>query len=97
MNPSLRFLATALLVAVPTVAQDQLVVLQGATIWPLGRAPINDGVVGFAGGKIQFVGDANTRIPEGARVVDCRGKVITPGLVDAVSYTHLTLPTIYSV
>ena len=39
-------------------------------------------------------------VPEGAEVLDYSDYQIAPGLVDThipVSYTHLTLPTIYSV
>jgi imidazolonepropionase-like amidohydrolase len=37
----------------------------------------------IGGGKVLAVGDASTAVPDGAKVVDCAGKTITPGLVDA--------------
>ena len=31
------------------------------------------------------------------QVIDCKSSCLSPGLVDTVSYTHLTLPTILRV
>jgi len=74
--------AVAVLVAAGT-AQDQVTVYKDARIWPGGAAPIEHGVLVVAGGKIQAVGGATTPLPDDATVVDCRGKTITAGLVDA--------------
>ncbi|MCC6670017.1 MAG: amidohydrolase family protein [Planctomycetes bacterium] len=60
-----------------------LVVLKGARIHPVASAPIDGGVLILAGGKVQALGGADLPVPEGAKVIDCTGKVITPGLVDA--------------
>lgn len=73
------------------VPQDQiaraqgLVVLKGARVLPVGAPAIENGVVVIAGGKIQLVGGADSVLPQGARVVDCAGKVIVPGFVDAAT------------
>ena len=40
---------------------------------------------------------ATKNIKEGTKIIEYKGKIITNKRVDAVSYTHLTLPTIYSV
>jgi imidazolonepropionase-like amidohydrolase len=49
---------------------------------PDGRAPLEDGTVVVANGKVQAVG-ANVAVPAGARTIDGRGKVVTPGFIDA--------------
>jgi len=49
---------------------------------PNGRAPLDDATLVLAGGKVQAVGAA-VRVPAGARVIDARGKVVTPGFIDA--------------
>ena len=78
------------------------VLFQNATVLTLcdDRPVLKGGYVGIAGGKIAFVGTAAPQEPA-ARTIDCRGKFLLPGLVNAhahtamsVSYTHLTLPTI---
>lgn len=74
--------ALAVLVAAAT-AQDQVTVYKDARILPGAAAPIEHGVLVVAGGKIQAVGGATTPLPNDAAVVDCRGKTITAGLIDA--------------
>jgi len=54
-----------------------------ARLLPGGAAAIADGVLVVHNGRIAAIGGADTPIPEGASVVDCRGKTITPGLIDA--------------
>jgi imidazolonepropionase-like amidohydrolase len=49
---------------------------------PDGHAPLSDGTVVLANGKVQAVG-ANVAVPAGARTIDGRGKVVTPGFIDA--------------
>ncbi len=85
MNPchASMFLLAALSLPTFVAAQAETVVYQGARILPGGRPAIDEGVLIVAGGKVQAVGGPATAIPQGARVVDCRGKTITPGLVDA--------------
>lgn len=73
----------ALLLAAATAAQDKAIVLRNARILPGGAPPIENGVLVVAGGKILAVGGTDTATPDGATVVDCTGKTITPGLVDA--------------
>jgi len=71
------------MLAIPAPAQQEAVVLKGATIYPVSGTVIENGVVILAGGKIQAIGGADTETPSGARVIDVTGKVITPGLIDA--------------
>jgi imidazolonepropionase-like amidohydrolase len=64
-------------------AQDKAIAYKGARILPSGAPAIDEGVLVVAGGKIQAIGGASLPIPDGAVVVDCSGKTITAGLVDA--------------
>ncbi len=81
--------ALALLTATAR-AQEKATVLKGATVYPVAAAPIENGIVVIAGGVIQAVGGPDTAAPDGAVVVDCSGKVITPGLVDAATTLGVT-------
>ena len=78
-------LTLSLALTPPLAAQSTPLVLKGARVLPVSGAPIQDGVVVMAGGKVQVVGGAATSVPEGATVVDLRGKVVTPGLIDAAA------------
>jgi imidazolonepropionase-like amidohydrolase len=73
----------AFALGVPLGAQQQTTVYTGARILPGGRPAIDNGVLVTAGGKILVVGGASTAVPDGAVTVDCAGRTITPGLIDA--------------
>ncbi len=64
-------------------AQDKATAYKNARLLPGGQPPIENGVLVVGGGKVLAIGGADTAIPAGAAVVDCAGKTITPGLVDA--------------
>ncbi|MEO6594008.1 MAG: amidohydrolase family protein [Planctomycetota bacterium] len=64
-------------------AQNQVTAFKGARILLGGDAVLENGVLIVAGGKIQAVGGGSQVIPDGASVVDCTGKTITAGLIDA--------------
>lgn len=69
-------------------------VLQGAKVYTVSGEVIEEGVVVIGeGGKVAAVGGPKTKIPEGATVVDVKGKVVTPGLVDG--FTHLGVVEIW--
>ena len=74
-------LVTALASVAPT--QDRATAFRNARILPGGAGTIENGVLVVAGGKILAVGGADVAVPDGATVVDCAGKTITPGLIDA--------------
>jgi hypothetical protein len=63
-------------------------VLAGGTVidvtnWGHSAADLPNAVVIIENGKIEEVGPADTvQVPKGARVVDCAGKYIIPGLID---------------
>ncbi|HEY7114407.1 MAG TPA: amidohydrolase family protein [Thermoanaerobaculia bacterium] len=68
--------------------EGQTVVLAGGTIIDVsnfGRSAddIRDGLVVIRGSRIAAAGSRNAiRVPEGARIVDVRGKYVVPGLTD---------------
>lgn len=78
------FLSLAAL-SLPLAAQEgnKTIVLRGAKVYPVTQSPIENGVVVIQAGKILAIGGPDTEVPAGAEEVDCKGKVITPGLVDA--------------
>lgn len=79
-----------LALAPSTTAQERALVLRGAEVHPVAGPVIPSGVVVIAGGKILAVGDSDLTVPEGARVVDCKGLVVTPGLIDAATTLGVT-------
>lgn len=64
---------------------DEAVLLRGATVLDGAGARLEDADVYFAEGVIQAVGVA-VDAPAGTRVVDARGKWITPGIIDVHSH-----------
>jgi imidazolonepropionase-like amidohydrolase len=71
-------------------AADRPVVFRGARIHTAAGAPLEDGVLVAHHGKIVAIGPAaDTKVPDGAQIIDVRGKVIIPGLVDTHSHIGL--------
>jgi imidazolonepropionase-like amidohydrolase len=66
-------------------AQAQPIAFRGARIIPVTGPEIASGTVVVQEGKIIALG-ANVPVPAGATVVEARGKVIMPGLVDTHSH-----------
>ncbi len=71
--------------AARAAASDTLFAFVGATLIDgTGAAPLTDATVVVRGTRIAAVGArATTAVPRGARVIDVRGKWITPGFVDS--------------
>ena len=97
LNISLLF-AVSLLHAQETVypaqPQSQNIVLTHATIHIGNGNVINDGMILFRDGKIISVGPTEP-VKDNAKIIDCTGKQIYPGLIDAV--TNLGLEEISAV
>src|SRR5258705_7328550 len=66
------------------IAWSQAVAIVGGTLIDgSGRAPLEDAAVVILNGRIQAVGKrADVTIPQGAEVIDAKGKSILPGLID---------------
>jgi imidazolonepropionase-like amidohydrolase len=78
-------LLAALAVALPNVALAQAVAITNARIETAGPGgSIASGTLVMNNGRIVAVG-ANVAVPAGARVIDAKGGVVTPGLVLATS------------
>ncbi|HEV8579033.1 MAG TPA: amidohydrolase family protein [Thermoanaerobaculia bacterium] len=83
MSRLLRFFALLIPIAAPALADT--VAITGATIHTLGsQGTIQNGTLVIEDGKVRAVG-ANVAVPSGARRIDARGKVVTPGLFDSLS------------
>lgn len=82
---NLALLGAALAIVPAAIAQERTLVLRGAEVHPVSRPVIPSGIVVIGGGKILAVGGPDLTVPEGARVIDCKGLVVTPGLIDAAT------------
>jgi len=60
-------------------------VIQGATIYDGEGGQIDNGMVYFADGEIQAIGQT-LEVPEGANIVDGTGLWVTPGIIDIHSH-----------
>jgi imidazolonepropionase-like amidohydrolase len=67
--------------------QEKPTAFVGARIIPIVGAPIEEGILLVQNGKIQAVGDARTvRLNSNVQVIDVKGRIIMPGLVDTHSH-----------
>jgi imidazolonepropionase-like amidohydrolase len=68
----------------PSPAQTKPIFLVGATLHLGNGTVIENGVIGFAGGKISHVGAGDTPFDRsGAEVIDAKGKRVYPGFIAA--------------
>jgi imidazolonepropionase-like amidohydrolase len=72
----------ALAAAAPAAAQPIAIV--GGRVHPVSGPVIENGTVVIDGGRIAAVG-ASVPVPAGARVIDAKGKWVTPGLINALT------------
>jgi hypothetical protein len=72
------------LATAPLLAQTRSVAIVGGTLIDgTGRAAVTDSVVIISEGRFQSVGKGSeVTIPQGAEVIDAKGKSILPGLID---------------
>lgn len=88
-----RSLITASLVLgialVPLLAHAETVAIVGGTVYPVSGPRITSGTVVLTDGRISAVG-ANVAVPKGARTIDARGKIVTPGLIAAATQLGLS-------
>jgi imidazolonepropionase-like amidohydrolase len=64
-----------------------ITVIRGATIFDGEGGRIDNGTLVLSDGVIQAVGGADVPSPDGAYVIDGRGKYVTPGIID--NHSHL--------
>ncbi len=64
------------------IANAQTTAFVGGTVYPVSGPPIENGTVLIAGDTIMAVGHA-IELPEGTRVIDVAGRVVTPGFIHA--------------
>jgi imidazolonepropionase-like amidohydrolase len=77
-------IAMVLVTSSPAWAQTRPIVLQGGVLIDgTGRQAVEDAVVVFQGGRIREAGKrGEVTIPQGAEMIDAKGKTILPGLID---------------
>ena len=71
---------------IPAPAAGTLVAITNANIMTASHGNIMNGTILIRNGKIAEIG-ANVTVPAGAKVIDGRGKWVTPGIIDAHSHT----------
>ena len=77
------FALAGLLAAItPSAACAQTIAITGGTVYPVATPKLTNATVVMRDGHIIAVG-TNVAIPPGARVIDARGKVVTPGFINA--------------
>jgi imidazolonepropionase-like amidohydrolase len=64
-----------------------ITVIRGATVFDGEGGRIENGTVVLSNGVVQAVGGADIQSPDGAYVIDARGKYVTPGVID--NHSHL--------
>jgi imidazolonepropionase-like amidohydrolase len=74
----------------PTALTAQTIAITGGTVFPVSSPKIENGTVLIQGSKILAIGP-DLPIPAGAKVIDARGRWVTPGLFHAASSIGLTL------
>lgn len=86
MNRFIRALAlpACLVVGAPTALAAPLTAIVGGHVHPVSSPPIPNGLVIVEGEQIRYVGPAKP-LPPGATIIDASGKVVTPGLIDAIT------------
>ena len=77
-------LAAILAVSAFTAAEDDITaIIGGRIIDGNGGPPVYDGVILIEGDRIKAVGsEADTPIPDGAKILDANGMTVMPGLID---------------
>ena len=66
----------------PAAAQDQVTAIRGARIYTVSGPVIDEGVILIRNGKIEDAG-RTVAIPPGATIIEAKGQIVTPGLIDA--------------
>lgn len=86
--------SAALVLALAAPVAGQTVAITGGRVFPVSGPPMDNATVVIVDGKISAVG-TNVAPPAGARIIDAKGKWVTPGLINAA--TRLGLVEVGSV
>ncbi|MCC6826442.1 MAG: amidohydrolase family protein [Acidobacteria bacterium] len=79
-------------IALTAAAQEKPVAFVNAKIIPIVGPQLDQGTIIVQNGKIAAIGDSRSiKVPSGATVIDAKGKVIMPGLID--SHSHIGEPS----
>ena len=81
-------LLSCLLLVLAAPAQAQLIAITDTTVYAKPEQKLEHATVLVRDGRIEGVG-SDVKVPEGARVIDGRGKVVTAGLVEPFSQVGL--------
>ncbi|HEV8632533.1 MAG TPA: amidohydrolase family protein [Thermoanaerobaculia bacterium] len=88
MSRSRLLLVLAIVLAVAGLPASrggaETIAITGGKVYPVSGPPLEGATVVLQDGKIAAVG-AGVAVPAGARVIDARGKVVTPGFFDSAS------------
>lgn len=88
MNRSLSIVTGLLLASAVPQLRAETVAITGGKVFPVSGPAVDGGTVVMRDGHIVAVG-AGVAVPAGARVIDARGKWVTPGLFDSASQVGL--------
>ncbi|QDX27520.1 amidohydrolase family protein [Sphingomonas suaedae] len=85
----MKLIASLVALAIAAPISAQTVAVTHAQAWTLeGDTPVHDATILIESGKILSVTSGGA-VPEGATVIDARGKPVTPGLVNAATQIGL--------
>jgi len=97
MRKAFWVVCIAITLAVGTAGQEKIsappetltVIRAGTLIDGKSDSPRRDQVIVIRGNRIESVGDASTKVPAGATIIDLSKATVLPGLID--SHTHIFL------
>lgn len=81
-------LAALGIATVPLTASAETIAITGGTVYPIVGPHIPNGTVVLRDGRILAVG-AHVAVPAGARRIDARGKIVTPGFINVATTVGL--------
>src|SRR6059058_4754340 len=81
-------LTTVVLAAASLPVWSQTIAITNGKIYPVSGPPISNGTVLIRDGVIVAVG-TNVNIPAGAQRIDATGKIVTQGLINAITTVGL--------
>lgn len=95
MMKKIIFVSISLFLSFFLIAENKnLILIKNATIFPVTSEKIESGSILIENGKIKSLGK-EIAPPEGAQVIDAKGKYVYPGFIDG--FTHLGLIEISSI